>query len=130
VPFSLVAERLEVSETQIRKRYSRMVDSGAVRVMALTDPRSLGFHTMAWLAIVGSRGVRLEALADELAKLPSITYLVLCTCRFDIFAEVVCHDIEDLLALLDRDIRPMPELTRVEAMLCLDLYYRRVVPPV
>lgn len=128
IAFVIVAQRLGVSETQVRNRYIRMVSSGAVRVMALTNPRSLGFGTIAWLAIGAAPGVKIEALADKLATLPSIAYLVVCIGRFDIFAEVVCKNPADLMQLLDNQIRIMPEIARIETSLCFDLYYRRVIP--
>jgi len=83
---------------------------------------------MAWLCIAVSPGFGIGALADRLATLPSITYLVICVGRFDILAEVVCRDHTDLLDLIDREVRPLEGISRLEAMLCLDLYYRRVSP--
>jgi DNA-binding Lrp family transcriptional regulator len=128
VVFATVAQRLKVSETQIRNRYARMTSSGAIRVMALTNPRSLGFGTIAWLAIAAAPSAKIEMLADKLSALPSITYLVVCVGRFDIFAEVVCRDPIDLMRLLDSQVRTMPEIARVETSLCFDLFYRRVIP--
>jgi DNA-binding Lrp family transcriptional regulator len=128
VVFATVAQRLNVSETQIRNRYARMTSSGAIRVMALTNPRSLGFETIAWLSIAAAPNVKIETLADKLSGLPSITYLVVCIGRFDIFAEVVCRDPFDLMRLLDSQVRTIPEIARVETLLCFDLFYRRVIP--
>lgn len=128
IPFSSIADRIGVSETLIRKRYAAMTSTAGVRVVALANPRSMGYRTIAWLGISVSPGFRIAALADLLATLPSITYLVICTGRFDIFAEVVCRDQADLLELVDQQVRPVQGIGRLEAMLCLDLYYRRVAP--
>ncbi len=130
VPFSAIADRIGVSETLIRKRYAAMISSAAVRVLALTNPRSIGYKSIAWLCISVSTGFKVEALADRLTMLPSITYLVICLGRFDIFAEVVCQDQASLLELLDQEVRPLQGISRLEAMLCLDLYYRPVSPSV
>jgi Lrp/AsnC family transcriptional regulator for asnA, asnC and gidA len=130
VSFSAIADRISVSEALIRKRYAAMISNSAVRVLALTNPRSIGYRSIAWLCISVSPGHRIEALADRLTTLPSITYLVICVGRFDIFAEVVCRDQASLLELLDHEVRPLQGISRLEAMLCLDLYYRRVSPSV
>jgi DNA-binding Lrp family transcriptional regulator len=128
IPFSNIADRIGVSETLIRKRYAAMISVAAIRVIALTNPRSIGYKTIAWLCISVSPGFRVAALADRLATLPSITYLVICVGRFDIFAEVVCQDHAGLLELMDQEVRPLQGIARLEAMLCLDLYYRRIAP--
>jgi Lrp/AsnC family transcriptional regulator for asnA, asnC and gidA len=128
VPFAHVAERLDISEAQVRKRYARLIESGVVRVMALTKPSSLGFATMARVAVEAAPGAKVNDLADRLTALTSIAYLAVCTGRFEILAEVVCRDPGGLLELLDREVRSLPGVARVEAMLCLDLYYRPVTP--
>lgn len=129
IPFSNIADRIGVSETLIRRRFAAMTAAPAVRVMALTNPRSIGYKTVAWLCISVLPGFRIGAIADRLAALPSITYLVICVGRFDIFAEVVCRDNAGLLELVDHEVRPLQGISRLEAMLSLDLLYRRVVPP-
>jgi DNA-binding Lrp family transcriptional regulator len=128
VPFSNIADRIGVSETLVRKRYAALTEAGGLRVMALTNPRSIGYKTLAWLCIGVGPGFKVGALADRLAALPSITYLAICVGRFDIFAEVVCRDHTDLLELVDNEVRSLKAIARLEVMLCLDLFYRRVSP--
>jgi Lrp/AsnC family transcriptional regulator for asnA, asnC and gidA len=123
-----IAGHLSISESQARQRVARMLDSGVVRILAITNPRSLGFGTLAWLGIVAAPGVRLEALADELASLGSIAYLAVCASRFDVFAEAICVDHDDLLRVIDKEVRSLDSVARVEAFLCLDLHYKRVPP--
>jgi Lrp/AsnC family transcriptional regulator for asnA, asnC and gidA len=127
-PFQQVAQRLSVSESQVRQRVTRMVSSGAVRIMAITNPSSLGFRTIAWLGICAAPGVRIEELARRISSLAAIAYLAVTAGRFDILAEAICVDQEDLLRLLDQEVRPLPGVARVEAFLHLNLYYKRVRP--
>jgi Lrp/AsnC family transcriptional regulator for asnA, asnC and gidA len=62
--------------------------------------------------------------------LPSaIAYLAICAGRYDILAEVICVDHDDLLRVIDEDVRGEPGVARVEAFLILDLFYKRVRPP-
>ncbi|MFC7053358.1 Lrp/AsnC family transcriptional regulator [Hansschlegelia quercus] len=126
--FAQIAERTGLSEPQVSRRHDRLVADGVMRVVGITNPRSLGFNTLAWLAIRAAPGVRISDLADRLNAIPSIAYVVVAAGRFDLFAEVVCADQTDLLRLLDNDVRPQPDIQTAEALLCLDLYYRRVMP--
>ena len=128
VPFSHLADQLNVSESLIRKRFARLTDAGSVRVMALVNPKALGFETTVWLAIKVDSGASMVKLADDLSRLPSVAYLVTCAGRFDIFAEVVCRDRRDLVSIIENHVRPLEEINRLEILLCHDLYYRRVMP--
>lgn len=128
VKFLEVARQAGVSEGQIRNRFARMAASGALRVVAIVNPQSLGYRTTAWLCISVSPSKAVSDLADRLAALPSVAYLAVCAGRFDILAEVVCRDKDDLLRLLDRDVRGLQDISRIETLVCDELLYRRVVP--
>jgi DNA-binding Lrp family transcriptional regulator len=129
LPFQAVARKLGASESQIRHRVNRMVDGGAVRILGITNPRSLGFNTIAWLGVVAAPGVRAEDLAHQLAALPSITYVVLCAGRFDLLAEVICFEHQDLLSVLDDQVRELDAVALIETFVSLDLRYKRVSAP-
>jgi Lrp/AsnC family transcriptional regulator for asnA, asnC and gidA len=126
--FLEIARQLDVSEGQIRQRFARLTGSGALRLVAIVNPRSLGYGTTAWLCISVAPGHAVSAVADRLAGLPSVAYLAVCAGRFDILAEVVCRDKDDLFQLLDRDVRRSSDIARLESLLCDDLFYRRVMP--
>jgi DNA-binding Lrp family transcriptional regulator len=123
-PFQAIARKLDVSESQVRQRVRRMVDSDTVRILALTNPKSLGFRTIAWLGVVAAPGVRVTELASQIASVGSITYVVVCAGRFDIFAEAICVDNADLMSVLDEQVRQLPGVVRTEAFLTLDLRYK------
>jgi Lrp/AsnC family transcriptional regulator for asnA, asnC and gidA len=65
-------------------------------------------------------------VCERIAALASITYVVACAGRFDIFAEAICVDQEDLLTVLDEEIRASAGVARVEAFLYLGLRYKQV----
>jgi Lrp/AsnC family transcriptional regulator for asnA, asnC and gidA len=69
-------------------------------------------------------------VAQTLTKLPSIKYVVACAGRFDIFVEAVCRDSQDVMHLVDSEIRTLTGVATTELLLCLDLYYRAVQPVV
>jgi Lrp/AsnC family transcriptional regulator for asnA, asnC and gidA len=54
--------------------------------------------------------------------------VVACAGRFDIFVEAVCRNSEDVMRLVDTEIRTLTGVARTELLLCLDLYYRAVQP--
>lgn len=127
-PFSAVAESLGVSESLVRKRVTRLVDSGTIRLTAIVNPRSLGFDIVAWLAIRALPGRSVIALSEALSTIPSITYIAVTGGRFDVLAEMVCHDTSDVLDKLESQIRVLDGIGEIELMIGRDLYYRSVEP--
>ncbi len=98
-PFTQIAERLKVSPGMIRQRYSRLVEQGYLKVVAITNPLQHGLKTMAMIGI-RTDGASMLEVADAVARLPEVIYLVVASGRFDILAEVICRDHEDLLRFI------------------------------
>ena len=94
--FAQIAEQLGVSAGMIRLRYNRLVEQGYLRVVAITNPLRMGYKSM---AMIGLRvdGSKLLEVAEKIAKLDEVVYLVVSSGRFDLFAEVVCRDHDHLL---------------------------------
>jgi Lrp/AsnC family transcriptional regulator for asnA, asnC and gidA len=122
-----VARRLTVSEGQVRQRFARMVASGGVRVLALTNPRLLGIQ-MAWLAVAVAGGEARAEIARRLAALDVVTYVVISIGRFDVWAEVSFASQEGLLQILDEQVAPIAGIDRVEVCMYLDIHYRGLRP--
>jgi Lrp/AsnC family transcriptional regulator for asnA, asnC and gidA len=83
---------------------------------------------MGWLGLRARAGGRLQALAEELTRLPNVTYVAICTGSMDVFAEVVARSQAELLEVLDDEVRRIPNLEHVEVFLYLDLHYKRLRP--
>jgi Lrp/AsnC family transcriptional regulator, regulator for asnA, asnC and gidA len=94
--FAQIAGKLKVSPGMIRQRYNRLVDIGLLRVVAISNPLQRGFKTMALIGI-RTDGNKMLDVADAVSKLREVVYLVVVSGRFDIMAEVICRDHEDLL---------------------------------
>jgi DNA-binding Lrp family transcriptional regulator len=127
-PFRQIADQLGISESQVRQRVNQLTGSGAVRVMAITNPFNLGFRRLAWLGVSVGSGASAREVVERLSRVPSIAYLAVCAGRFDILAEAVCIDDRDLLRVLDRDIRPMVVVRQVETWVFLEAHYKRLRP--
>ena len=49
--FQSIGGQLGISDSQVRRRVARMVESGSLQILAMANPRSLGYRSLAWLAI-------------------------------------------------------------------------------
>lgn len=97
-PFTQIATELGVSEAAVRARTNRLVERGILQIVGVADPDKLGFQQ----ALIGIRCEpgRLVAVAEALAELPEVDYVVVTTGRFDILIEMVSEDNEGLLRFL------------------------------
>jgi Lrp/AsnC family transcriptional regulator for asnA, asnC and gidA len=117
-PFRAMATSFGVSEATIRNRYSRLVDSGAMQVTAVTNPLGMGYDAQAMLGITVDGPP--ERVADVLSTWPEAIYVVIVAGRFDVLVELVSRDRRDLLELINR-VRVLQGVTTTETFVYLDL---------
>lgn len=117
-PFAQIAQRLGVSPGMIRQRYSRLVDQGYLRVVAITNPIQHGLKTMAMIGIRTDGSSMLE-VADQISKLEEVIYLVVASGRFDILAEVFCRDHDHLLRFITEKLYTIDGVRETETFMHL-----------
>lgn len=127
-PLQSVGERLGISESQVRARLNAMISSGSVQVLGIVNPMNLGYETISWVAIALSPGARATDVAESLTEMRAVSYIAITAGRYDIFAEVVCRYPDQLLRVLDDQIRPMAGVGSATAFLYLQLHYKRLLP--
>ena len=120
VAFAQIAEQLAVSPGMIRQRYSRLVEQGFLKVAAITNPLRMGFKTMAMIGIRVD-GSKLLNVAEKISKLDEVIYMVISSGRFDIFAEVVCRDHEELLRFITKKLSTIDGVRESESFMHLKI---------
>jgi Lrp/AsnC family transcriptional regulator for asnA, asnC and gidA len=118
--FVQIAARLKVSPGMIRQRYNRLVKSGALKVVAISNPIHRGIKTMALIGIRTDGNQMLE-VAAAVARLKEVVYLVVVSGRFDIVAEVFCRDHEDLLKFITEKLYTIPGVRETESFMHLKI---------
>ncbi|HUH99010.1 MAG TPA: Lrp/AsnC family transcriptional regulator [Anaerolineales bacterium] len=118
--FAQIAGKLKVSPGMIRQRYNRLVNLGLLKVVAISNPIQRGFKTM---ALVGIRtdGNRMLGVADAISRLKEVVYLVVVSGRFDIMAEVICRDHEDLLNFITEKLYAIEGVREAETFMHLKI---------
>jgi Lrp/AsnC family transcriptional regulator, regulator for asnA, asnC and gidA len=118
--YTKLGEAAGLSEAAARQRVQRLLDSGVVQVVAVTDPAAFGFRLMATI------GLRVEGdlmvVADEVGAIPEVDFVVITAGSFDILVEVVCQDDRHLLSLLNDQIRSIPGVRSTETFMHLRLH--------
>jgi len=120
VAFAQIAEQLDVSPGMIRQRYNRLVEQGYLKVVAVTNPLRMGFTTMAMIGIRVD-GSKLLTVADKISRLDEVIYMIISSGRFDIFAEVVCRNHEDLLRFITERLSVIDGVRESESFMHLKI---------
>ncbi|PIV27032.1 MAG: AsnC family transcriptional regulator [Anaerolineae bacterium CG03_land_8_20_14_0_80_58_20] len=118
--FAQIAERLGVSAGMIRLRYNRLVEMGALKVVAISNPMKMGFKSMAMIGIRVD-GSRLLEVAEKISKLEEVIYLVVTSGRFDLFAEVMCRDQSEFVNFLTQKLSAIEGVRESESFMHLKI---------
>jgi Lrp/AsnC family transcriptional regulator for asnA, asnC and gidA len=119
MPYAQLGPKVGLSQAAVRQRVQRLISSEVMQVVAVTDPLRLGFTLQ---AMVGIRATGdLKELAERLAKVPEIDYVVIASGRFDLLLEVVCEGHEELFELLNREVRSVDGVLTAEVFTYLHL---------
>ena len=123
--YRAIAEIVGLSEAAIRQRVNRLVKDKVCQITAVMDPKALGLNAVA------SVGMKVDGdfveVADKLASIKQVEYVILTAGMYDLMAELVCKDYDELLSVL-RQIRSIPQIRTTELNLILEtrkLVYNR-----
>jgi Lrp/AsnC family transcriptional regulator for asnA, asnC and gidA len=117
--YGSIADAVGLSEAAVRQRVQKMREAGIMQIVAVTDPLQVGFRSQAMVGIRADGDTRI--VAERLAAVDDIDYVVLCTGSFDILVELVTEDEDTLLELLNGVIRQIPGVRDTETFMYLKL---------
>jgi Lrp/AsnC family transcriptional regulator for asnA, asnC and gidA len=117
-PYAAIGLAIGLSEAAVRQRIAKLIESGVMQVVAVTDPLTVGSYRMAMVGIKADGD--LTAVADQLSHYKEVDYVLITSGGFDVMAEVICDDDEHLLELIQR-IRTIPQVRNTESFIYLKL---------
>lgn len=118
--YSEIGRAVGLSEAAVRQRVQKLTEAGVMQIVAVTDPLQLGFTRQAMVGIrVTGDTARVAAAVGDLE---AVAYVVLTAGSFDILAEVVCEDDDDLIDLLNQRIRVIDGVQSTETFVYLRLH--------
>jgi Lrp/AsnC family transcriptional regulator for asnA, asnC and gidA len=118
--YAEIGKAVGLSEAAVRQRVQKLTESGVMQVVAVTDPMQLGFYRQAMIGLKVTGDT--TAVAEELGRIPSVDYVVLTAGSFDVLAEVVCENDDDLIELLNKRIRAIDGVLSTETFVYLRLH--------
>ena len=118
--YTRMATVVGLSEAAVRQRVQRLVEGNVVQVVAVTDPLRLGFQRQAMIGVKTEGDI--EAVANTLAAIPEVDYVVFVSGSYDLLFEIVCEDDEHLLTILNDKVRSIPGVRTTDTYTYLRLH--------
>ncbi len=117
--FADIAKRVNRSEASVRQRVSRLMKSGVIQIVAITDQLQMGYSRAAMIAIRVDGDI--DAAADLIGEIEEVDYLVATAGGVDLFAEVVAVDDQNLYDVVTQ-IRAVPGVRHAESYVYFKLH--------
>jgi len=118
-PFVTIAREVGLSEAAVRQRVQKLIDGDVMQIVAVTDPLQVGFPRQAMIGVNCEGDV--EAVAEKIADMSEVDYVVITAGGFDLLVEVVCEDDDHLLDVVMGQIRGLPGVGATETFVYLKL---------
>lgn len=116
--YAAIGKEVELSEAAVRQRVQKLLDSGVIEIVAVTDPAHLGLLRRATV------GVRVsgepEPVAEQLAAFDEVARVVVCAGTYDLLVDITCAGDDELRDLLSRRFRKIDGVAGTETFLHLD----------
>jgi Lrp/AsnC family transcriptional regulator for asnA, asnC and gidA len=133
MPFTKIAQELDITEGTVRRRVQQLSEKGILQIVAIVEPHNMGWDEAALIGI-SVKANKITSVANEIAKLPEISYLFQAAGEFDLVAEVFCRDRDHFVSFLNDKLQQIPGVERTRSFMILKMHklsYRwgEAVPP-
>jgi Lrp/AsnC family transcriptional regulator for asnA, asnC and gidA len=120
-PFTKIADELDIAEGSVRQRVKRLIDSGILKIVGIAEPSEMGWNEAGIIGIT-VQADRITEVAEAIAQLPEVSYLIQAAGEFDLFAEVYCKDRDHFVSFLNDRLQKIPGVTRTQSFLILKMH--------
>ena len=119
-----IARQVGVSEETVRRRLRRLVQEEYIKVVALPDPKKLGYESEVLIGVQVDAD-KVDAVSEALAEMDEINWVSVTTGSFDIFAWATLRSSEELSQFLRTKVGLTPGVRRMETFINLAIKKRR-----
>jgi len=122
LPYKDIAVALKVSEGTIRNRVQSMKQSGAMKIVALADPMAIRYKADAMIGIKVATPATPRLVAQRLAELGEVVYVLWVSGRYDLLIEVVCETRGAFQDFLERHCFGHDDIDSIEVMSGIEMF--------
>jgi len=128
-PFSQIADELEISNTMVHQRVTRMKKEGILSHHSIIiNEKKLGFEWGAFTGITLHDGSDTYQVIDELKKIPEVTECYHISGTYTLFARIVARNNEHMRDILYSKIEDIKGVSKTESMVDFGCAFKRNPP--
>jgi len=121
MPFTAIAAELDTTEGTVRRRVKQLTESGTMQIVAIVEAHNMGWEEAAMIGI-SVRANLTSIVADEIAKLPGVSYLFQAAGDYDLIAEVYCRDRDHFVSFLNDELHQIEGVERTQTFMMLKMH--------
>jgi Lrp/AsnC family transcriptional regulator for asnA, asnC and gidA len=124
-----IARDVGVSEGTVRRRLKHLINEHIINVIALPDPRKLGYESEALIGVQVDPD-KIDIVADKLSALEHTRWVAVTTGTYDVFAWATLPTAEALGRFLREKVGAIDGVRRTETFVNLSVMKREYGIPV
>ncbi|MBD2754463.1 Lrp/AsnC family transcriptional regulator [Spirosoma validum] len=99
--FTEIADQLNVSVGTARTRLNRLIEEGVINIIGRVDPEKVGFQAYAHVAVYVRPATLKERIAEEISKMPEVSFLASTSGEYDLEVDVMCQTNNHLVEFIN-----------------------------
>lgn len=111
-----LADAIGMSVSTVRRRVERLLETGALKLVAVPDWPKLGITFGAFLAISVDLP-RLRSVGNELAKMEETCWVAITTGSYDMFAQVMLPTNGDFVRFVTQRVAPIEGIRNIQTFM-------------
>lgn len=126
VPFREIARKIGASEATVRFRVNRLRENNVLNILGFVDPAALGYGVLADVLVRTKPGKSMDVV-EALKEWPEAMYISSTVGSADLWVQIVCPGLEDLLEITGSRIGTIPGVESIETLIELKVHKARYV---
>jgi Lrp/AsnC family transcriptional regulator for asnA, asnC and gidA len=118
--FTVMAEKLGVSISNIRTRVGKLIDDKTIQIVGRVNPEKVGFHAYAHIKISIRPANLIEYVAKKVMEFPEVSFLASTSGDFDLEVDVMCRDNSHLVEVVNERIARIEGVYQTKT----DMYFK------
>lgn len=118
--FTVMAEKLGVSISNIRMRVGKLIEDKTIQIVGRVNPEKVGFHAYAHIKISVRPANLIQEVANKLIPLPEVSFLATTSGDFDIEVDLMCRDNTHLVQVINESISSIEGVYQTKT----DMYFK------
>jgi Lrp/AsnC family transcriptional regulator for asnA, asnC and gidA len=124
--FSAIATKLNISNTMVHQRVSKMQEKGIITHFSpILDERKLGYDWAAFTGITLDKDHHSGRIIEELSKVPEVTACYYVSGGFTLFIRIIAKNHAHMREILYEKIDNIPGVVKTESFMELGCAFSR-----